>query len=496
MHELFAPYQYDFYGFITDFFYREFESDDGHGIFFPELGDNGMYLFFEDFQLEWIGAIDHFMKSADASLRLAVRSCKGAGKTRMLALTMIWGCMCFKAPKVRGMSSTQRQTKDVLLNACRELLVDAGFDVMFQMNKFSFYMLDENGDPSELNVIAGVAATTNTMDSVAGDHSKSLNLYVIDEASTMQEEIYDVLQGIFTSGKAIMILAGNTTDTTSSSLFYKVFNYPEFDIFHRIHVPASALKRTRNNNTLDRLASYPVGSIKYKMFIDAEFCDSRDLIFLLESDVRPAFDIQRQHYIPDMTKCNNYCVIGIDMAYGIGRDYTAAVLRCNNQVEVIFYSNTQRPHEIIPRIVEWNNQGARIIMDVSGIGRDVFSALFDLGIRNIPDIALQSRPLNDTKFVNRKSELLFMTKEWFLKANPYIRVQSTLERETLITECKMLRWEVDELGKYDLGRKNKNEKSPDLLDALSFTFFYGTITKELNMGGLNVRSIRSPWGAF
>ncbi|MGL4337911.1 MAG: hypothetical protein ACRCST_13540 [Turicibacter sp.] len=487
MREIWHIYQNNLFKFIVHYFYKEFETLDGSGTFYdiPAHPNKGAKLFFEDFQLEIITLIDNFMNGRESGLRIAIKSCKGAGKTRLLALIMIWGCMCFEYPKVRGMASTQKQTKDILLGACRELLEKSNFAKMFQLNKFSYHMIDNDGYPSESNVINGVIANLVNADNVAGDHSESLNLYVIDEASTLDEVVYHVLQGIFTSGKAIMILAGNTTDRTSASIFYKIFNYREYDNFHRFHVPASALKRTRNNNALERIKSYPVGTEQYKMFVEAEFCDNRDLAFLVDSDLQNIFDIKNYRFSTDIHQLTSGCVIGIDMAYGVGRDYTVAVARCNNQAEILFYSNTEKPHYLISKICDWHKNGARIVIDVSGIGRDMLSNLRELGIKNIPDVALQSKPLNVDMFVNRKSELLFMLREWVLKNTPYLKTRSGEQKINFISECKMLRWEVDEYGKYNLGRKSPNEKSPDILEALSYTFFYGEFTMK-NSGSENV----------
>ncbi|MGL5711590.1 MAG: hypothetical protein ACRCX2_01105 [Paraclostridium sp.] len=485
MKDIWHIYRYDLMKFIVHYFYREFETLDDTGVFYeiPSHPNKGAKLFFEDFQLEIINLIDEFMKStSESGLRIAIKSCKGAGKTRLISMIMIWGCMCFEYPKVRGMASTQKQTKDILLASCREILDKANFSKMFQLNKFSYHMIDDDGYPSESNVISGVIANLSNADNVAGDHSASLNLYVIDEASTLDENVYHVLQGIFTSGKSIMILAGNTTDRTSSSIFYKIFNYREYDDFYRFHVPASALKRTRNNNAIERIKSYPPGTEQYKMFVEAEFCDDRDFTFLIESDIQNVLDIKNYQFSQDIFDCNSNCVIGIDMAYGIGRDYTAVVIRCNNQAEVLFYSNMEKPQYMIPKICDWHSRGARIVIDISGIGRDMLSNLRELNIKNIPDIALQSKPLNEDMFVNRKSELLYMTREWVVKNKAFLKTRSTEQKLNFTSECKMLKWNVDEFGKYNLGKKSQNEKSPDLLDALSYTFFYGELTASVNRG--------------
>ncbi|MGL4337529.1 MAG: hypothetical protein ACRCST_11625 [Turicibacter sp.] len=473
-------YQYNLLGFITHYFYKEFETTDGTGEWYdiPSHPNKGTKLFFEDFQIEIIKKIDKFMLSERTALRIAIKSCKGAGKTRLLALIMIWACMCFEYPRVRGMSSTQRQTSDVLLGACKELLATANFTDLFQFNKLTIHLLEDTGYPSQANMIAGIVSNSTTIDSVAGDHSQSMNLYVIDEASTLDTNVYNVLQGIFTSGKGIMILAGNTTDTTGSSIFYKIFNDPQYQSFYHYHVPDSALKRTRNNNSIERRKSYQEGTEQYKIFIDAEFCDNRDYTFLATEDINNMLDRDNYIYLDDMVNYNSSCVIGIDVSYGVGKDYTCIISRCNNQAEILFYSNITRPNDIIEKIQYYYNCGARIVIDISGIGRDLLSNLRARGITNIPDIALQTQSIQHTKFVNRKSELFYLTRDWAINNTVFLNTKSSLEKQNFTSECKLIRWELDDLGRYNIGRKLPNEKSPDILDALSYTFYYGIVTKE------------------
>lgn len=462
-------YQRDLKGFTQLFFGHRFQN-------------------FEEFQERWMNIISLHVDSPRATLRLAVQSCKGAGKTTMQAITLIWFSMCFPNAKIKAMSSTKYQTIHVLLHECKLLLKEAKIAHLFDINKFSIALKS----PSSLNVISGMVGSEEQPDRAAGDHG-DFNLYVIDEASTLGRKVYNSICGIFATGKSYLLLSGNPTDAEGTSIFYEactsnsvkseeesalsIFDLDEFR-YNRgrwvtMKVAATDLKRPGYH--IDAMNDiYPIGSPENEIFVKANFPLFLQSNFIQQRVLRDVTDLNRRNISTELDKLSNNVVIGVDVSYGIGRDYTCVIARCNNQATTLHYSNTTSIDDLGMMIMRWKENGAKVVLDCNGVGRGIMLWLQERK-QYVVDVSLSKSATGSILFVNHKSELLWRVKDWLNDYDPYIRFDSSKMEERFIKEGLYMSIEAKD-GKYDIGNKKNMSFSPDIFDALSYTFYYGIIT--------------------
>ena len=443
---------------------------------------------FEDFQIRWMTVVSEHRDSDNTDLRMAVQSCKGAGKTTMQAITLIWFVMCFPGAKIRAIASTKTQTIDILLNECKVLITDAKLGAMFDMLQFSIVLKGE-GAP---NVIRGMVVSDDHPDRAAGDHA-DFNLYVVDEASTLGRKVYNSICGIFATGKSYLILSGNPTDLTGESVFYEActsnqvlrseeqsLSIEDVDrerrkkgVWVTMKVGSADLKRASYHSaSLNKI--YPPGTIENEMYVKANFPLFTKTNFVQQPILQAATDVRRRQHSRDLESLTSNVVIGVDVSYGAGKDYTCAVARCNNQAKILHYSNMTSLEDVGMLIMRWKENGARVVLDCNGVGRGILMWLQERG-QQVVDVSLNRAPTGALLFTNHKSELLWNTKEWLNNYDPYIHfIDGNMEDKFIKEGLYMSFYSKD--AKYDIGNKKYMSFSPDIFDALSFTFFYGKLT--------------------
>lgn len=458
---IYRHYQDNFKQFIIDVFYREFLEPDGT-------------IMFEDFQMEWISIIDSAVKNYKqginkGGLRLSVLTCKGAGKTTMLMLTLLWGCMCWDDPKLKAMSNTKTQTVSVLMQTCKTLIQNAGLSNYFELAKESIRMKDIYGKDWDFNSIDIQVPNIRNLESLSGIHSKQLSICVIDEATSITDDVINKISGIFSSGLSILILSGNASDKTGSSEFYKIMtskNYKED--WYKLIAPYNVMKRsTYNKEAMDQTYRDSESRNNYLL---CKFTLNTEQSYLPPDITRMAFNLENKKYYEDLVYLSEDVILGIDVAYGAGQDYSCIVARYKRQAKILFYSNTTSLDDFVTIIESYVQNKPKVVIDFSGVGRVIRTQLLDRGVKNIIDITLQSKARNPECYFNKKSEMLQAFKFWVMDGDTFIETQSSFQQKEIITQALSIPVEIKEDGRYNLGNKALMKKSPDLIDALSYTF--------------------------
>lgn len=154
--------------------------------------------------------------------RVAVRSSHGIGKTAIAACVVL-DFMTEGPCRVITTAPTWSQVEQLLWReiAQRHAQIEGGFGTIYK----TMLEVDKNW--------VAMGLSTDTPERFQGHHHERL-LLVVDEASGVDELIYEASMGYLTAGGARMLLIGNPTKT--SGTFYRAFK-PESG-WHRIHVSA------------------------------------------------------------------------------------------------------------------------------------------------------------------------------------------------------------------------------------------------------------------
>ena len=156
---------------------------------------------------------------------VAVRSCNGAGKTFTAAITILWWLMSYDNAIVITTAPSERQVREILWRELRNLYVPVRDTIGGKLTRTRL----EFGSKRY-----AYGFSTNTEDRFQGFHSGNI-LVIVDEASGVDEFIYNAIRGVITAKNSKLLLIGNPHGYAGT--FYDAF-HKNRKRFETIHVSA------------------------------------------------------------------------------------------------------------------------------------------------------------------------------------------------------------------------------------------------------------------
>lgn len=153
------------------------------------------------------------LRSVAANSMTTVRSGHGVGKSAVEAWAVIWFICTHPFPKIPCTAPTQHQLFDILwAEISKWIRNNPALKNELTWTKEKLYM---NGHPEEW---FAVARTASTPDALQGFHAEHL-LYIIDEASGVDDDIFEPVLGALSTPGARLLMCGNPTQL--SGFFYE-----------------------------------------------------------------------------------------------------------------------------------------------------------------------------------------------------------------------------------------------------------------------------------
>ena len=167
------------------------------------------------------------LRSLAANPMTAVRSGHGIGKSAVQAWAIIWFICTRPYPKIPCTAPTQHQLYDILwAEVSKWLRSNPALQREIIWTQERVYMA---GAKEEW---FAVARTSNTPDALQGFHSESL-LFIIDEASGVDDKVFEPVLGALSTEGARLLMCGNPTQL--QGFFYDAFHKNRAE-YHTIHV--------------------------------------------------------------------------------------------------------------------------------------------------------------------------------------------------------------------------------------------------------------------
>ena len=164
--------------------------------------------------------------SAIAAKRsVAVRSCNGAGKTFTAAITILWWLMSYDNAIVITTAPSERQVREILWRELRNLYVPVRDIIGGKLTRTRLEFSPKR---------YAYGFSTNTEDRFQGFHSGNI-LVIVDEASGVDEFIFNAIRGVITAKNSKLLLIGNPHGYAGT--FYDAF-HKNRKRFETIHVSA------------------------------------------------------------------------------------------------------------------------------------------------------------------------------------------------------------------------------------------------------------------
>jgi hypothetical protein len=398
--------------------------------------------------------------------RIAIRSGHGIGKSALLAWLIIWFGCTRSSGKIPTTAPTSHQLEDVLVAEIRKWLDRMRARGWGFITRQVVVTQEAVRFPS--NTCAALrTATKDRPEALQGFHADDL-LFVLDEASGIDDVIFEVAGGALSTQGAMVIMTGNPT--RSSGYFYNAFHSQRAH-WHCQHVPCTASSQVSPQYVQQMREQYGEDSNVYRVRVLGEFPLEEDSVLvplhLCEAAINR--DVAKQRFAP---------VWGLDVAR-FGSDDSAL---CKRQGNRILEPLTIWRHRDLMQIAglllrEYNDtddedKPSEILIDSIGLGAGVLDRCRELSLP-VRGINVGESPATDSgQFARLRDELWWRAREWFAG-----RDVSIPEDARLIGELTSVQYSHASNGKLVVESKDslrkRGLKSPDAADALVLTFAGG-----------------------
>jgi hypothetical protein len=408
----------------------------------------------DPWQIEALRAI------ARGHTRVAIRSGHGVGKTALAAWAMLWFANTRTPFKIAVTAPTAPQLFDALWPETVKwfnLLPSAWRDLW---NITSDHITLKGNDEC---FITARTSRPDKPEAMAGLHSDHI-LLVADEASGIDEAVYEAAGGSMSSTGAVTLLIGNPT--RSSGFFWRA-HMMERDRWFTMKVSSADSPRVAPAFVTEIATRYGLDSNAYRIRVLGEFpvADADTVIPASLVD-----DAMRRDVALDPTAVE---IWGVDVAR-FGSDASVLIKRRGNVVTEMPRRWRQFDTMQLAGALKaeydsaLTSRPALIVIDVIGIGAGVVDRLHE---QNLPVLGVNVGEAASTtgRFARLRDELWIRTREW-LESRAVRLPRDDQLRDDLVAP----RYAFLSDGRLQVESKNsmraRSLASPDSADALIHTF--------------------------
>jgi phage terminase large subunit len=403
-----------------------------------------------------------------AKRRVSIRSGHGTGKSTFMAWCVLWFLSCYFPAKVPATAPTSHQLEDVLWSEIAKwhrLMTERrpALGESFEWSNGAFRMKNK---PSESFAVARTSRPERP-EALQGFHADHI-LFLIDEASGVADNVFEVAEGALSTDGAFVVMAANPT--RQSGYF--------FDSHHKMRGAWAALHwsgvdspRVSREYIANMAKKYGERSPVYKVRVLGEFVGAADGVISLE--LCEAAKVREVQPIASAK-----VIWGVDVAR-FGDDSSALAKRKGNiQLEPIkewWGKDTMQLAGLIK--AEWDatpekQRPVAINVDVIGIGAGVVDRLKELELPVVGVNVSESEAVNsrtDRQFNRLRDELWWKSREWLEAKDCKLCDDDELIAElTTPTYSILSNGLIKVEGKDEM--KKRGVKSPNRADAWNNTF--------------------------
>jgi len=392
--------------------------------------------------------------------RMAVRACHGVGKTKVAAWAALWFLYCHKNSKVITTAPTWHQVENLLW---REIVA---------AHAASKYPL--GGKVLQTQIELGkqwfaLGLSTDKPERFQGFHAEHI-LLIVDEASGVEQRIFDAGEGFLTSPGAKLLLVGNPTQLSGE--FYNAFRSP---LYHKIHISAFDSPNLKTGKIIrpylvtpewveEKRLKWGEESPLWYSKVMGEFPEQGDDTLIPLAWIEAAQ--QKWQTMPSGEPVE----LGVDVAR-FGSDATVIVLRRGDKGEAINQIRGQDTMAVAGAVIDaLRKTGAKTAkIDVVGIGAGVVDRLKEQQYP-VAEMNAGEAAQNKERFVNKRAEWYWALRERFQTGDIAISPGD----DELASQLASLKYKFDSRGRIQIESKEDMRKrglpSPDKADALMLAF--------------------------
>jgi hypothetical protein len=404
---------------------------------------------------------------AEQAIRMATASGHGVGKTAMVAWIILWFMSTRPNPQVVVTANTYTQ---LTTKTWREL-------AKWQMLAHNGHWFDWTATQlklrrrPELWFATAVPWSASHAAAFAGTHEKHV-LMVFDEASEIEDIIWETAEGAMTTPGAIWLCFGNPTQNTGrfrqcwTKFRKRWLNF---------RVDSRTAKKADKKQLEDWIEDYGIDSDFVRVRVLGKFPAAGPKQLIPNDRVEAAVEREiDEREIPDRIPR----LMGIDVG-SYGNAETVLILRQGPKMKKDIFS--MREADVV-KVAGWIGEKINdwhpdiVFIDAGGYGHAVYLLLAQRGFNVSPCYAgNQKRVLNKKVFYNPRIEWWWRMREWLNEAD-------IPDHQQLFDDLISPEYSYDVANRMRLEPKESMMRrgiaSPDYADALSVTFAVAVPVKE------------------
>jgi hypothetical protein len=422
----------------------------------------------DDWQKETLAAIrDHS--------QIAVASGQGVGKTSIEAVVVLWFLTCFENAKVVCTAPTMQQLNDVLWAEVAKWLNGSEVDDILKWTKTKVYMIG-----NEERWFA-TARTATKPENMQGFHEENL-LFIVDEASGIDEQIMEAILGTLTGANNKIVMMSNPTKT--SGTLFDAFHKDKQDWITR-KVSSADSTRTNKKNIARLIRRYGEDSDVVRVRVLGEFPKGEPNAFLKLEDVEAAMN---RELPAGYTRQENGAIelpsfapvdLGVDVAR-FGTDETVMATRLGAYLMPLKSWQGQDTMKTVGQIVKQAKalhdvyqRTVRVKLDDTGVGGGVTDRLREVVDEDRLDW-LKIYPVNFASKGNRDYEGIISVMYGQFK-DEHLDDCVLPNDDDLAGQLSIRRYSITSKGKIQIERKqamkDRGLQSPDRAEATIMAFY-------------------------
>ncbi|MED0765990.1 terminase B [Aneurinibacillus thermoaerophilus] len=400
------------------------------------------------------------MQSVAQNRLTSVRAGHGVGKSALTSWIILWFLFTRPFPKVPCTAPKESQLFDILWAEIAKWLRNSLIKDFLQWTQTKVSMIGYSED------WFAVARTSRQPENLAGFHAEHM-LYVVDEASGVADENFEVIMGALSGENNKLLMIGNPTRT--SGFFFDSHN-KDRALFATHHIDGEKSPRVSAETIEFFKKKYGENSNAYKIRVKGEFPDGEDDAFISLHDTLQA--VNREG-----VEESGAVELGVDVAR-FGDDETVIATRIGMKVLPLQIYNKQDlmvttgyvMKTVKPLVQRYGR--VKIKIDDTGLGGGVTDRLNEI-IRE-ERLNAEVIPINFAEGGNEDYDDIISEMYGYFKEN-VLDECSLPDDEDLIAQLSVRKYTITSKGRIKLESKKEMKKrgvkSPDRAEAVVMAFF-------------------------
>jgi hypothetical protein len=404
------------------------------------------------------------------TLRMAVSSGRGIGKSALVSWLVIWMLTTRIGSTTIVSANSETQLRAVTWAEITKWLALALNSHWFEVSATRVMPAKWLTELVERDLkkgtrywgVEGRLWSEENPDAYAGVHNFDGVMLIFDEASGIADPIWAVSAGFFTENTPNRFWLAFSNPRRNTGYFYEAFNAKR-DFWRNKVVDARSVEGTDKAVYEQIIQEYGPDSVQAHVEVYGEFPSAGDDQFI------PVYLVDDAFGRPRYKDATAPIIIGVDPAR-FGADATVIAVRQGRDLNAIKRYRGDDTMEIVGRVIEAIEEynPALVVIDEGGLGAGVVDRLKEQRYK-IKGVNFGNKSVKPIMYGNKRAEMWGLMRDWLKTAS--IPADKLLKSD--LTSPKM---KPDSKGTIFLeGKKEMKARglaSPDAADAIAVTFAY------------------------